>query len=206
MLEVQNEEILNEKDLNIVRRRSKKKQILLYDTQRRSEDFLMKLKYRNNGKYKDIPHYLIDKSGVIHNFFDEKYSSITFNDPRIDKVQIKIALENLGWLNKNTITGVLYNWINDPYRLEPHIKKWRGYFFWDKYTEEQYKSLTELCLMICEKHRIPYVSAPDQVVYKDVIKFNGIVCKSNFDDIYSDINPSFDLKIFSKYDKNQGQR
>ena len=36
---------------------------------------------------------------------DVKYSSKTFDIDKIDRQQIKIAIENLGWLNKNTITG-----------------------------------------------------------------------------------------------------
>jgi len=203
MLEIQNVECLNDTTLNIVKRRTKKNQILLYDTQRRFDDFVMKLKYRNNGKYEDIPHYIIDKSGKIYKIFDTKYSSVTFDVPNIDKRQIKIAIENLGWLNKNTITGVLHNWINDPYRLVPFVKKWRGFYFWDEYTEEQYKSLSELCISLSIEHNIPYKSVPSQAIFSDSIKFKGIICKSNFNDIYKDINPSFDFKIFNEYDKEK---
>jgi hypothetical protein len=67
---------------------------------------------------------------------------------------IKIAIENLGWLNKNTITGVLNNWIGDPYRSEPHIRNWRNHYFWDKYGETQLLSLSNLCDGLCDKHKI----------------------------------------------------
>ena len=201
MLEIQNVDILNENELNIVKRRSKKTQILLYDTQRRFDDFVMKLKYRNNGKYEDIPHFIISKTGKIYKIFNTNYSSITFREHNIDKKQIKIAIENLGWLNKNTITGILHNWINDPYRIEPFIKKWRGFYFWDKYTEDQQKSVSELCSYLSETHKIPYQSVPSQAFFNNATKFNGIICKSNFTDIYRDINPSFDFKIFNEHDK-----
>ena len=52
---VQDVEILD--NLNIVKRKSKKTQILLYDTQRRIDDFINKIRYRKNGGYdneKDI--------------------------------------------------------------------------------------------------------------------------------------------------------
>ncbi len=198
MLEIQTAESLSDVRLNISRRKSKKTQIFLYDTQRRVDDFIMKLKYRNNGKYKDIPHYIITKQGKVIEIFDTDYCSSTF-DVKWDRNQVKIALENLGWLHKNTITGVLYNWIGDPYRGEPYIKKWRDYYFWDPYTEEQLKALVEISKNICKKHSIPYQTVPSQGYLSDVIKFTGIVCKSNFLNIYTDINPSFNFNIFYEY-------
>jgi len=196
MLTIQDVNTLDVDDLNIVKRRTKKKQIFLYDTQRRVDDFLMMLKYRRNGKYEEIPHFIIDKLGNIYQIFDTKYSSNTFNDRNIDKKQIKIALENLGWLNKNTITGVLNNWINDKYRSKPHIKKWRGHHYWDVYTDEQKKSLVRLCKDLTDKNKIPYQSVPAAGYFADILNFEGIVCKSNFLNIYTDINPSFNFNIF----------
>ena len=87
---VQDVEILD--NLNITRRKSKKTQIFLYDTQRRLDDFLSKMKYRLNGKYEDVPHYVISKLGVVYQLFDTDHSSNSFNDPQIDKKQIKIAV------------------------------------------------------------------------------------------------------------------
>ncbi len=196
MLIIQGVSDLNEKDLNIVRRRSKKTQIFLYDTQRRFDEFIMKLKYRQNGNFDDIPHFIVLKNGDIHQLFDAKFSSATFNDPNFDKKLIKVAMENLGWLNKNTITGVLNNWINDRFRSEPFVKKWRGYYFWDPYTEVQKTSLVNLCKELCEKNKIPYQSVPSHGYIESVGNFKGIVCKSNFLNIYTDINPSFDFNIF----------
>ena len=196
MLEIHNVEILDKKKLNVVKKKSKKTQIFLYDTQRRADDFMMKLKHRLNGRYEDIPHFVISKTGKIFSVFDTKYSSKTLDEPFFDRRFIKIALENLGWLNKNTITGVLHNWINDPYRAEPFIRQWRGYHYWDRYTEPQMKSLVDLCEMLCIEHDIPYQTVPSQGYIENLSKFRGIVCKSNFLSIYTDINPSFDFRLF----------
>lgn len=203
MLEVQNADILNDIKLNVIRRKTKKKQIFLYDTQRRVDDYMMKLKFRNNGKYEDIPHYVITKEGKIIKIFNTDYSSKTFAIPAVDKKMIKIAMENLGWLSKNTITGVLYNWIGDPYRSEPYIKKWRDYYFWDAYTEEQLRSLVLLCKEISKDYKIPYQTVPGQGYLSNARKFVGIVCKSNYLNIYTDINPSFDFNIFYKDEHKQ---
>lgn len=196
MLEIFNVETLDTNQLNIHKRKSKKTQILLYDTQRRVDDFINKIKYRKNGKYEDVPHFVVSKLGMVYQLFDTNYSSNTFDNPKIDRKQIKIAVENLGWLNKNTITGILHNWIGDPYRSEPHIRNWRNYYFWDKYGETQLNSLAELCEHLCEKHSIYKQTVPSQGYLEKASNFNGIICKSNFASIYTDINPSFNFRVF----------
>jgi len=203
MVEYETSELLNDIKLNVKRRKSKKTQIFLYDTGRRVDDYLAKLRYRNNEKYEDIPHFIITKTGKVIKVFDTNHSSKTFGNPTIDRGMIKIALENLGWLNKNTITGVLHNWIGDPYRMDPFVKKWRDYYFWDQYPEEQLRSLVHLCQGVCEDHNIPYQTVPGQGYISKVRKFTGIVCKSNFLNIYTDINPSFNFNIFYKDEYKQ---
>jgi N-acetyl-anhydromuramyl-L-alanine amidase AmpD len=196
MLVILDIETIDKSKLNIVRKKTKKKQILLYDTQRRIDDFVNKLKYRKNGQYDDIPHFIVSKLGQIFQVFDTNYSSNTFDDYNVDKKIIKVAVENLGWLNKNTITGILNNWIGDPYRSEPHIRNWRNYYFWDKYPDTQMESISELCDMLIEKHGITKQIVPSQGFLKNSANFGGIVCKSNFSSIYTDINPSFNFEVF----------
>jgi N-acetyl-anhydromuramyl-L-alanine amidase AmpD len=189
-------ETIDKSKLNIVKKKTKKKQILLYDTQRRVDDFVNKIKYRNNGTYSDVPHFIVSKLGQVYQVFDTNYSSTTFNEYDIDKKIIKIAIENLGWLNKNTITGILNNWIGDPYRAEPHVRSWRNYYFWDKYPDIQMEAISELCDILIEKHSIVKQIVPSQGYLKNSPNFNGIVCKSNFSSIYTDINPSFNFEVF----------
>ena len=195
---IQDVEILDKVKLNIKKKKTKKTQILLFDTQRRIDDYFSKLKYRKNGNFEDSPHFVISKLGIVYQVFDTNHSSKTFEIEDLDNKQIKIALENLGWLNKNTITGVMNNWIGDAYRSEPHLRTWRNYFYWDKYTEQQMKVLSELCENLCDKHKIFKQVVPSQGYIENAAKFAGIVCKSNFSNIYTDINPSFDFSIFFK--------
>lgn len=206
MLVVQDIEIIDKDILNISKKKTKKSQIFLYDTQRRFDDFVSKLKYRKNGKYEDVPHFIITKLGTVYQIFDSNHFSNTFDNSKIDKRQIKIAIENLGWLTKNTITGVLNNWIGDPYRSEPYIRSWRNYFFWDKYTDVQIESLSNLCSFLCDKHDIFKQIVPSQGIIESITKFEGIVCKSNFSNIYTDINPSFNFEVFFNQLKNEKQR
>jgi len=195
MLEIHNVEGLDNKTLNVVRRRTKKTQILLYDTNRRADDFINKLKYRKCGKYNEVPHFIVTKLGIIYQLFDTNYYSNTFGEPYIDKQFIKIAIENLGWLSKNTVTGFMHNWIGDPYRCTPFVRNWRNHYFWDRYNDEQILSISKLSEQICETHHISKNIVPSQGYFENAIKFNGIVCKSNFSNIYTDINPSFNFRL-----------
>lgn len=201
MLVIQDVDVLDKGKLNVIKRKSKKTQILLYDTQRRIDDFVQKLKHRNNGEYEDVPHFMISKLGMVYQVFDSNHSSKTFNNSKIDNKQIKVAIENLGWLNKNTITGVYVNWIGDPYRSEPLIKNWRNYYYWDKYNDIQMEKVSELCEFLCEKHDIFKQHVPSQGYFENASKFNGIVCKSNFSNIYTDINPSFNFRTLFNHAK-----
>lgn len=201
MLEIKRVEGLDKHIFNVNKRKTKKTQILLFDTQRRIEDYINKIKYRRRGKYDDIPHFIVTKLGVVYQIMDVNYSSNTFDNSKIDKRFIKIAIENLGWLNKNTITGFLNNWIGDPYRSEPYIRSWRDYYFWDRYSDEQMESLSELCDFICDNHKIEKKIVSSQGYIENIINFNGVVCKSNFSNIYTDINPSFNFKIFFNHAK-----
>ncbi len=201
MLVIQDVDVLDKSKLNVVKRKSKKTQILLYDTQRRIDDFIQKIKYRKNGNYEDIPHFVITKLGMVYQLFDSNYTSNTFDNPSLDRKQIKIAIENLGWLNKNTITGSYSNWIDDPYRSEPLIKNWRNHYYWDKYNDIQMESVSELCEFLCDKHQIFKQHVPSQGYLENISKFNGIVCKSNFSNIYTDINPSFNFRILFNHAK-----
>jgi len=114
---------------------------------------------------------------------------------------IKVAIENLGWLNKNTINGVLNNWIGDPYRGEPYIRNWRNYYFWDVYSDVQLKVLSDLCNNLCEEHKIFKQTVPSNGYMENASNFTGIVCKSNFSSIYTDINPSFNFGVFFNHAK-----
>lgn len=203
MLVIEKIEKIKNKKFNIIRRKTKKTQILLFDTKRRTEDYINKLIFRNNGEYDDVPHFIITKLGDIYEVFNTDHFSNTFNDEKIDKKLIKIAIENLGWLNKSTITGIYHNWINDPYRSEPFISNWRNKFYWDKYEDIQIKAIKELCSYLCEKHNIIKQIVPSQAQMNNINNFNGIVCKSNYSDIYTDINPSFNMNEFTQIEHEQ---
>lgn len=176
--------------LNIVKRKTKKTQIMIYDTGRKVSDYISRIKYRKTTNYNDIPHFIINKNGEIFQLFPTEYYSTMFNKD-IDKRQIKISLENLGWLNKNSINNVHYNWVGDKTFDDPYLKRWRKYFLWDEYTPKQIESLLLLTSILFVEHDIERHCVVDNTVFSKIESFKGIVYKSNFSDIYTDINPSF---------------
>ena len=58
------------------------------------------------------------------------------------------------------------------------------------------ESLINLCDFLCENHDIPKKIVTSQGFFENAFKFKGIICKSNYSNIYTDINPSFNFRIF----------
>jgi hypothetical protein len=75
---------------------------------------------------------------------------------------------------------------------------WRSHQFWDVYTKEQLQALADLCLVLCVNYDIDYCCVPSSGYIENAKNINGIVSKSNFLDIYTDINPSFNFNIFEE--------
>jgi N-acetyl-anhydromuramyl-L-alanine amidase AmpD len=190
-------DIIQQISSNISGKQKKKKQIILSHTSRDVEEYLMMLKYRNNGKFIRTPHYVVTKNGeIIQKLPNESYSDF-FVEPNVNRNSIIISLENLGWLNKVPLKDYYTNWIGNIYKGTPYEKKWRDYHFWDPYTSSQIQATAKLCLSLVEEHKIEKKCVGHNTKIKDVDKVGGIVSRSNFDEIYTDLNPSFDFEKFT---------
>lgn len=188
-------DLQNIKDFKIPKQKKskEKKIILLVDTKRNLNNYLLMLKHRKVGGIDYSPHFVISKKGEIFSLLPVMNITKTF-DQDIDKKIIKISLENLGWFKKNTILNIYKNWINDVYRSTPYESMWKGFFYWDKYTESQYNAMLDLIEYLSLHYNIKHeynIFDKNDVFEKEI---EGIVSKSNFSDIYTDINPS--IKIF----------
>lgn len=174
----------------------KKKQIILSHTSRNLSEYIISLKNRNNGDYTKIPHYIISKNGDIYTLMDDLMYSNYFGNKEVDINSIHISLENLGWFDKLPIENSFINWIGDIYKKKVFEKKWRDYFYWDFYTEEQIESCVTLCKDLIEKHSIDKKFIGHNIKVDGINRFNGIVTRSNFHTIYTDLNPSFRYDYF----------
>ena len=175
-----------------------KNKIILINTFRDIKGYLISLKYRHNGEYDKIPNYVITKKGEILRLLGDSGYSNLFDDKLIKYNSIVIAIENLGWLEKNKDRGMNINWIGDIYNGEPYYKKWRDYDFWDVYTEAQMNSLVSLCSEICDRMKISKKFIGHNIKTDISLKFNGILSRSNIYKSYTDVSPSFDIKLFEK--------
>ena len=179
-------------------KQKKKKQIILCHTSREVKEYLTSLKVRYNSKYDKIPNYVITKSGTILQLLPDDAHSNFFYETNINKNSIIICLENLGWLEKKPLTNYYINWKGSIYNQEVYEKKWRDFFFWEPYSEEQVKSAAELCLHLTEILKIKKMCVGHNTKIDGVENFEGIVSKSNFDGKYTDLNPSFSFDTFNK--------
>ena len=180
-----------------------KRQIVLCETFRNSEDYLNTIKFRNNGNYTKVPNYLITKEGKVIGLLPDDCYSNFFKKNEIDRQSIIICLENLGWLKKLPIEGDYQNWIGGVCNSKPFEKKWRDKMYWDEYTPEQVESLVDLCKKLTKKFSINKTFIGHNTKVDGVQIFNGIVCRSNYNNKYTDPNPSFKFEEFKTSIENE---
>jgi hypothetical protein len=176
------------------KRKSKKFQILLCDTLRPYNHYINGVRYRYAGANRKVPHYVISKRGEIFNLVPSEYST----DFVKTKGAIVICLENLGWLYKSTLAPMYLNWIGDVYRGEPHCARWKEKFFWDVYSSDQVIALANLVELLHVKHGIEKTLINHTAEIPTPHKFKGILARCNYSNIYTDISPAFDTKLFQK--------
>jgi N-acetyl-anhydromuramyl-L-alanine amidase AmpD len=173
-----------------------KKQIIITHTSRRVGPLLVSYKYRSNGKYSKLPHYIITREGKIIKLLDDNQIPNNFNDINLNNNSIVISLENLGWLEKQPLKNGHINWLGDIYSGKVVERKWRDYFFWHPYTDIQLDKTAELCIDLSKTHKIPLTCIGHNTKVKGSESFNGIITKSNFDSGSTDLSPAFNFDYF----------
>jgi N-acetyl-anhydromuramyl-L-alanine amidase AmpD len=181
----------------------KKYQIILIHTSRNAQNYLQSLKYRYNGKYKKIPNYLVTKNGKIIQLLNNNEYSEIFPKETVNKNSIVICLENLGWLQKEPLKDYYVNWIGDIYKGKAFEKKWRDYFFWDPYTEEQINSTVELTKKLFDELGLKKNIIGHNTKINGIEKYEGVTTRSNYDSIFTDVSPSFSFEEFIKKVDNE---
>ena len=187
----------------VVGKTKTKTQIILCHTSRSANEYLISFKYRKNGKYDKVPNFLITKDGKVVDLIPSETYCNFFDNQDVNKNSIILSLENLGWLEKVQLSSHYNNWIGDIYKGVPYERKWRDYFLWDPYTSEQIQSLVTLCLQLCKKHKIPTECIGHNTKITNIEKLNGIVSRSNFDQVFTDVSPAFDFDKFTNMLKNE---
>lgn len=174
-----------------------KEQIILGGSLRKDNYHIKRFETKDGGKSKSWCTYSIDREGNIFEHYNPKYYSDYMGDKEIDKKSISIVLENMGMLFYDFESTKYLNWILD--ECQPNLvfeRKWNGHTYWEQYTEKQFISVVGLCDYLLEEFVIETDSLGFNVFYENTKNFQGVVCRSNYDSDYTDLNPSFDFKRF----------
>jgi N-acetyl-anhydromuramyl-L-alanine amidase AmpD len=177
--------------------------IILCHTSRNIEEYLISIKYRINGNYSKIPHFIVDRKGLILKTLDTKFNSAFFTSKDTNQTSIIICLENLGWLEKKPLKDQYVNWIGNIYNGEVYHRSWRDYNIWQPYTDIQLKIVAELCNKLCKEFEIKNECIGTNTKIKGSEKYKGILTRSNIYPQLTDLSPAFDFQRFEKYFKNE---
>lgn len=191
-------DIIKYDEFKPVGKQKKKHQIILTHTSRNIDDYLQSLKFRFNGSFKRIPNYIITREGKIIQLLGNTEHSEYFKSPNINRNSIIISLENLGWLQKEPLTDHYINWIGDIYKGKVFERKWREYFFWQPYTDSQIENLSKLCIELFKTLKIEQQIIEHNTKINGIEKYTGVVSRSNFDTLFTDVSPAFNFEEFLK--------
>jgi len=196
-------DIIKYGDFKPLGKQKKKSQIILTHTSRNVENYLASLRYRYNGKFNRVPNFVVTKEGNILQLLNDIEHTNYFQQINVNRNSIIISLENLGWLEKQPLENNYVNWIGDIYNGITFERKWRDYFFWDPYPKKQIESLVNLCKFLTHEMKIRKEVIEHNTKINGIEKFQGIVTRSNFDSIYTDLSPAFNFEDFSKKLNNE---
>ena len=181
-----------------------KRQIVLGNSFSEKDYHIKGWKTRLGGDYKKTSTFSIFKNGKVYQHFNPKMYSDFLNNKSVDKKIISIILENQGWLQKDLITNEYFNWVGNIYNKNKDVfeKRWRGFTYWDSYSEKQIISCANLIKYLCEEYNIPKKCVGHNTYIDGVEYFEGIVYRSNYHKECTDLNPSWDFKKFKELIEN----
>ncbi len=174
-----------------------KEKIVLINTSLPAEDYFNGLKLRYGGKYDKVPAFTIDRSGVVYQHFDSRYTSKILDNDSLDRQAIVISLENVGWVDFDSVFVDYYDWRGVRYDGPIIEIPWRGKRFWAEYSNEQFSSLIELIDYLCKEHSITKKFIGNNVI-SAIKNYKGVINRSNFSKQHFDLTPAFDFERLTK--------
>lgn len=184
-------------DDNFYHTKHKKRQIILAGSLRKDHNHIIHLQHKRYGKSKNWNTFTISRNGEIFQHFDPAGYSDFMGIKEVDKQSISIVLENMGMVFYDFESNAYLNWIHEECdELDIYEQNWKTSRYWEKYTNNQIGTTIELCQYLTKKYKISLDSLGFNAFHENTDKFDGIVCRSNYDISYTDLNPSFDFKYF----------
>jgi len=200
--------VINDKEYalssnNFVSEETIKSKIVLLNTFNSGMNHYVGWHNRIGGEYKRTTTYTIDKFGTVYQHFNPKYYSRLL-DKKVDREIISISLVNYGYLIKDTKKNLYLNWFSDIYSNEDVFeKRWRGYKYWEPYSNEQFTSAIELINKLCLEYNINKKVLSHNTKIDFPNNHNGVMYRSNFDKHYSDLSPAWDFMLFKEIIENE---
>jgi frataxin-like iron-binding protein CyaY len=120
---------------------------------------------------------------------------------QIEKHCITIALENVGWLFKDSLTGKFTTWKGVEYSGDVIEIPWRNKKYWSTYSDDQYTKLAELIDYLCIQHNIIKEFIGNNIVVNKPNNYKGILNRSNYTKNYYDLSPAADFKKLNELEE-----
>lgn len=179
-------------DSNYYKNKSPKSQIVIANSLRKKNYHITHLQHKDLGLSKKWSNYTINREGKIYEHFDVRCHSDFLGVKDGDRKSISIVLENMGCLFKTSDDNYV-NWLNEYCDANNVVeKKWMGYNYWEKYSNQQLISLIELLKKLCDDYSIPPIFVEFQHYHNDISKYRGIVFKTNYIDDGTNVSPLLD--------------
>jgi N-acetyl-anhydromuramyl-L-alanine amidase AmpD len=185
-------------DKNFIEKSTIKTQIVIGNSFTHNLKYVNGWKKRQGGNYKKTTTFSIDKKGNIYQHFNDIFYSKTFDDINVDENIITITLENVGWLNKDLLKDRHIDWVGNIYKRRAKVidKRWRGFRYWEPYSNKQFNSCINLVTFLCDKHNINKNCVGHNTFIKNIGDFNGVIYRSNYNKDFTDVSPAWDFKKF----------
>lgn len=133
----------------------------------------------------NAPHYYVTKNGTTYHLFNNE---VCLNCMVYNEGNIYVAFENLSMLSYKA--GVFYNIYEKEYNKEAYEKPWKGFKYWDNYTDHQYLALNQLLSIFNIKG-----SVKNSLEYTpDIVSFDGVCSRANFSSLFYDVTPAFEFE------------
>lgn len=172
---------------------TKKSQIIIGLSLRKNDYHIKRHYHKEYGFSKKWNTFTISRGGEIFQHYNPKFYSDYIGSKAIDKKSISIVLENMGALQINN-DGEYINWLNEVCESYNVIeKRWMGQRYWECITNEQIESIIGLSKYLCDEFNIQKNVIEFHHYHKDLVKFNGIVLKSNYFEDSNNISPLINL-------------
>ena len=177
-----------------------KRQIVLANTFSEKDKHIIGWKKRMGGEYKKTSPFTVFRDGTIYQHYTPTKYSDFLGNKSVDKKIIVVLMENQGWLEKDLINESYFNWVGNIYNRKKSVfeKRWRGFTFWDSYTNKQMESCVDLIKHLCDTYNIPKKCVGHNTFIDGIEYFEGIVYRSNYYKESTDLNPSWDFNKFKK--------